>query len=182
MVTRRNNRKKLWWGGGILIVIVAVVVVVIVVNKNRELEPVKKQEQKQDQIIESTEKENESKGLEEQNLEELKKEDIKQYDGESPNKAEALTGVISYAGVVGDALIVRTNIDQYLAEGSCTLNLVQNDSTVYSEVVVIESSVSTSTCNGFQIPTSKFPAGKIMVEVTLESSGKYGKIEKELNI
>ena len=171
----------LWWGTGVLIVIVVSIVIAIVVTKNRGSEP-RNQGQNQSQVLELIEEENKNKEPEEKPSEEPKKEDIKQYDGESPNKSETLTGVISYAGMSGDALIIRVNIDQYLSEGNCTLNLVQDGSVVYNEIVTIESSVSTSTCSGFQVSASKFSTDKMTVEIILESGEKYGKIMKELNI
>ena len=109
-------------------------------------------------------------------------EKVPQYDGESPNRSETLTGVISYAGVSGDNLIVRVNIDQYLAGGSCKMNLIKDGATVYNNTVAIESSVSTSTCNGFNVSVSEVGSGNFRIEVTLESDGKYGKIVGEVSI
>lgn len=105
-----------------------------------------------------------------------------QYDGGNPNKSESLTGAISYAGVSGGNLIVRVNIDQFLASGKCELNILKDGTSAYNEITTIESSVSTSTCNGFSVPLSELASGKYAIEVNLESDGKYGKMVGEVTI
>lgn len=186
MATRRNNQKWLWRGTGILIVVAIIVAVLIVVNRsmspdtgsandsqtqNQTVKPSENEEENKTELQSQTEAEEESEG-----------EKVKQYEGENPNKSENLTGVISYAGVSGSNLIVRVNIDQYLAEGNCKLALIKDGTTIYNSAAEIMSSVSTSTCNGFTVSTAGLPKGKITVEITLESSGKYGKMVGELNI
>ena len=183
MTTRRNNRKWLWWGTGILIVS-AIAVAVAVVTNNGRTDELTSENSDNNQVAENSveEKKKEEKSEEQSVEEEAKKEDVKQYEGDSPNKSETLTGVISYAGVSGENLMVRVNIDQYLAGGSCKMNLIKDGATIYNNTVAIESSVSTSTCNGFNVPVSELSNGNFKIEVALESDGKYGKIVGEVSI
>lgn len=182
MATRRNNWKWLWWGTGILIVALVTVSVVLVVKNNTDSSRPDNEEQNNSKEEEIPEKKEEQEKTEEQSTEEPEEEKVKQYDGENPNKSENLTGVISYAGVSGGNLMIRVNIDQYLAGGNCKLNLIKNNATIYNSTVEIESSVSTSTCKGFNIPTAGLPSGTVTIEIALESDGKYGKIVGEATI
>ena len=173
MSTRKNTRKYIWWGMGILVVasIVTLVLVIVKNNANETFGGVKTE-------LEAGEMEKEEKKNEEEPV--IQKEEVKQYDGGDPNMSEELTGVISYTGVNDGNLIVRVNIDQYLLSGNCELSLMNNSIIVYSNVVAIEDSVSTSTCSGFSIPISELPSGSFIVEVILKSGNKYGKISGEV--
>ena len=90
--------------------------------------------------------------------------------------------MISYAGVSGDNLIIRVNIDQYLNSGVCKVRISQNENVFYEQEVAIEGSVSTSTCDGFSIPVAGLLRGSSSVEIMLQSGEKYGKIVREVNI
>lgn len=183
MTKRRNVRKWIWWGTGILIIAVAVIVVLVVKNNNNDINSNNGTESGEQASVEDgqkTENTEETKTGQEAAVSE--KQDIPQYEGESPNTAESLTGVISYAGVSGSDLIVRVNIDQYLSGGSCKLTLTRGGTIIYSREVAIESSVSTSTCDGFKIATAELGAGNLSIEVVLESDGKHGRIVGEVKI
>ena len=118
------------------------------------------------------------------NTEEAQKQEQKvpQYDGESPNKSETLTGLITYADVVNDELVIRINIDQFLQSGNCNLTMSRNGVTHYSQSVGIQESVTTSTCDGYKIPVSELPKGDFVVEISLDSEGKSGKITGRVRV
>lgn len=109
-------------------------------------------------------------------------EKVPQYDGESPNKSDNLTGLVTYADVSGEDLIVRVNIDQFLQEGTCDLRIVRNGVDLYSESVDIQESVTTSTCDGFKIPVSELPKGELQIEISLLSGDRNGKISGRVKI
>ncbi len=184
MATRKSNRKWLWWGVGILVVALAIGVVFVIKNNVFDKKTQDEQSQTETKKEEKKSSEEKKETKEPSETEPAKqKEEVKQYDGDDPNKAEKLTGVISYAGVSGGYLIVRVNIDQYLGSGSCKLGLVKNGTSVYNKTVDIVSSVSTSTCDGFKVPVSEIPSsGNVLVEVALESDNKYGKMVGEVNV
>lgn len=105
-----------------------------------------------------------------------------QYDGDDPNSAEKLSGAVTYAGVAGDNLMVRVNIDQYLEEGTCELNLVRNGATVYDSKVGIVGNVATATCEGFDVPVGEVGGGLMEIVINLSSGSKSGIISGEVNI
>lgn len=105
-----------------------------------------------------------------------------QYAGENPNENEKLTGVITYAGATSNNVIIRVNIDQYIASGSCKLSLIKNDTVKYEENSNLIADVSTSTCEGFNIARGKLENGNYIIRIELASDGKTGTISGELNI
>ena len=90
--------------------------------------------------------------------------------------------MVTYAGVVDDKLMIRVNIDQFLADGSCELKLVRNNSTIYNSTANIFADVSTSTCEGFDVPVSGLGSGNTNIEIQLKSGDKSGIIRGEVNI
>lgn len=136
-------------------------------------------------IVESTDKKeekDESKKEEKPEEEIVEKEEIKPYEGNNPNTAEDLTGVITYAGVSGNNLMIRVNIDQYLDNGSCALSLVAGGASIYNDTANIVSSASTATCEGFNVPLSSIGSGNYQIIIKLNSGGKTGTIQGEANI
>lgn len=115
-------------------------------------------------------------------VEEVMKQDVKQYDGESPNVAEVLTGVITHATVSGEKLVVRVNIDQYLESGTCTLSVKQGENAVYKDVARIVNSAVTATCEGFDVPVAGLSNGEVQIAIDLESGDRTGKISGAVQI
>ena len=113
---------------------------------------------------------------------EILKEEVKQFDGENPNEKDEITGVVTYAGMNGDNLMIRVNIDQYLADGNCVLKLLKNNETVYEEIVGVIDAVATATCKGFNVAKSDFMNGKISIKILVTSGEKTGTIEGEVNL
>ena len=105
-----------------------------------------------------------------------KKEVPAQYDGDNPNNAGGITGVITYAGVNGSYLMIRVNIDQYLNGGTCKLSLKQNGSEVYTASAPVIDAASTSTCEGFNVPVSGLSNGTVSISIAVSSGDKSGTI------
>lgn len=110
------------------------------------------------------------------------KEEIKQFDGSDPNVGEKLTGVITYAGVNDGSLMVRVNIDQYLASGTCKLELLKDGGIVYGETAEVADSAATATCKGFNVAVAGLPSGKINIKILVASGEKTGIIEGEVTL
>ena len=106
---------------------------------------------------------------------------VPQYDGDDPNTAEELSGVVTYAGVSGGALMVRVNIDQYLDNGKCEMNLIQSGNVVHSSAVEIVGGPSTASCAGFDVPVAGL-SGNYEIVVKLEAGGKRGTIRGEVSV
>lgn len=107
---------------------------------------------------------------------EIAKEDDKtpeKYDGEDANNFGELSGTVTFAGIAGNKLMIRVNIDQFLASGTCSLTIGG-----YSSDVNISSSASTSTCEGFDIPLSDLSdlSGETEFSINLSSGDKQGLI------
>ena len=129
---------------------------------------------------ESEEQKNDSEA--ELTSEEPEKKKVEQYDGDDPNNAQDLSGVVTYAGVNNGVLMIRVNIDQYLDSGKCELTLTRGGATIYSSIASIIGSASTSTCEGFDVATGELGGGNVEINIKLESNGRTGLIRGEANI
>lgn len=183
MPKRKRNFRWVKWLLFLLLIAGAVAVVILVKNNYFD----KKDNQNTSQAVETNKTDDKkSEGKTEQKVEQKEETEPEQkapqYEGESPNKSETLTGLITYADVKDDELTIRVNIDQFLQSGNCNLTLSKNGVTHYSQSVGIVESVTTSTCDGFKIPTSELPSGNLQVEINLDSDGKSGKIEGRVKI
>ena len=110
------------------------------------------------------------------------KEKVIQYEGDDPNTAAELSGVITYAVASGSNLMVRVNINQLLGSGTCKLSLSSGGTTIYSDTAPIVGSASTSTCEGFNVPLSALSSGKYQIIIDLTSGDKSGQITGETTI
>lgn len=134
------------------------------------------------EVVEEPKEKTKEEPEEEEESEVVEKEKVVQYEGEDPNESGELTGAVTSAMLEGDNLVVRVNIDQYLSEGSCALELMQNGRIVYSDTVGIEAMVTTATCGRMAVPASKLDGGEYEVTVRLESGGKKGVIRGVANV
>lgn len=112
----------------------------------------------------------------------LGKEEVKQFDGGDPNNNKTITGAVTYAGVSGENLVIRVNIDQYLKGGACRLALLKGGEIVYSSVAEIIDSAATATCRGFNVPTAGLASGAISIRIDVTSGEKTGTIGGEVSL
>ena len=133
-------------------------------------------------VVEDVEKPVENSGDTEEEPVVVEKEKVVQYEGDDPNELEELTGAITYAGVFDGNFMVRVNIDQYLSEGSCELELVKDGAVAYSDTTDIVAMVTTATCDGFNVAARELSGGQYDVVVNLASGGKTGVIRGEANV
>ena len=112
------------------VLIVAVVIVVILVKNNFRAENKINDEQitTKNELEDNSEEENNDGSVGGDKILEQEKK-VPQYDGETPNTSKTLTGIITYADVMGDDLIIRVNIDQFLLTGTCNI-IVSRDNVV----------------------------------------------------
>lgn len=130
------------------------------------------------EVAETTEAVEKEKDEAEKAVEEKK---VNQYEGDDPNTAEELSGVVTYAGVNNGVLMVRVNIDQYLDSGKCELSLVKGGGVAYNATAEIAGGASTASCAGFDVPAFGLQGGYEIV-INLESGGRKGTIRGEVNI
>lgn len=184
---QRRKRSKKWLGGvvfAVLVIVIGVVGCLVWSGRFGDDEAVNGNETT---VVKNTETE---VGVGENSTEEvndraIKKGDIDevvQYEGENPNAADELTGVVTYKEIVNGELMIRVNIDQYLDSGSCELVLVNGGATIYNSVAEIVGSASTASCAGFDVPVKELPGGETQIIVYLSANGKIGEIKGETNI
>ena len=175
---RKRSKKWIYWLIILILLIGAGAVCYLVWDSYfREKDDVE-----QTEIIEEKNEQKTNEVEVEQTSESPEKPKVEQYDGESPNQANELTGVVTYAGVSGDNLMIRVNIDQYLENGQCELTLKQGSATIYNSIASIIGSASTATCEGFDIPINKLGGGKFEININLSANGRTGLIRGEANV
>lgn len=185
MVKTRKSKKRMIIGWGVFLVILVIVGVVCVVVRGRLREEGHDSGNVEAPVVQVVDKSGEDvvEIVEPEVVEPEAPEDKKvvQYEGVDPNTEAELTGVVTYAGLVDDKLMIRVSIDQYLNGGSCELKLTRFDEVVYSASAAIVSSVSSSTCEGFDVPVGSLAGPSYGIEVYLSANGKIGVIRGEVN-
>lgn len=178
-----NKQKKQNWTVWAVVVCVFVVIAVAVFlvlnvvfdkkknNNTSEQLPTKVEEKKDNTVKEPKPKEESSE-----------KPKVVQYDGDDPNEAEELSGVITYAGKVGDNLTIRVNIDQFVEGGMCYLTIMQEENVIFGASTNIIENASTATCDGYDIPLDGFPTGLMEIIIDLDDGQKTGVLKGEVEI
>ena len=180
-MVRRRNKKVLYF---VIIMIVLVIVGVATFLVCKNIAQKNENEGGETEVAQEDNKKEEAKNLSDDKNEDdenIPEKQVPKYDGGDPNKAEELSGVITYAEVIGDKFMVGVNIDQFLASGSCNLSLIQNDKTVYNANAEIVADVATSYCDGFAVPVSEIGSGEYEVVVEISSGNKTGTIRGKGN-
>ncbi|MBR5621377.1 hypothetical protein IKW75_02770 [Candidatus Saccharibacteria bacterium] len=101
-----------------------------------------------------------------------------QYDGEDPNKAESLSGLITYSGVSEGAFLVNVSIDQYVS-GSC--DIVLENAT--GQTNTYQATIVAGPTSGFCSYEGPVPAaGTWKITVKINGNGKTGTVTGEVSI
>lgn len=186
---RRNLRPVLFVAVPVLVI--AGIVVAIFMNKkpaespkNDQPETTKTEEKKEEKEEDKPEEKKEETPAEkkEEEPEIIDGKTPKNLDGGTTEAQNSLTGVINYADVIEDELVIRVSIDQYLEVGTCVLELAApavND--VFSLTDQIVPSAATSSCS-FNIATSLLTGGHYNIKVTVNSENKTGVMEDEVDV
>ncbi len=187
---RKKNKKRLFWFLMLILLVAAAVVVYFVWDgyfkgKGGDKKESSQEVEKVEERIESEEgsadvRIEEGHGQLEDEVKDGK--EIVQYDGENPNKAESISGVVTYAGVSGERLMIRVNIDQFLDDGECILNLVRNGSIIYNDTARVVGNVATATCEGFDVPVDGIGGGMTDIMITINSGEKTGAITGKVEL
>ena len=187
---RKKNKKRLFWILMLILLVAAAVVVYFVWDgyfkgkgggkKESSQEVEKVEERKEGEDGGADARIEEGHGQLEDDVKDGK--EIVQYDGENPNKAESISGVVTYAGVSGERLMIRVNIDQFLDDGECILNLVRNGSTIYNDTARVVGNVATATCEGFDVPVDGIGGGVADIMITINSGEKTGAITGKVEL
>lgn len=101
-------------------------------------------------------------------------------DSSSSPSSSSLQTQITTATVQGSTLYVRNDITGIYQDGSCTLTLTQGSQTV-TETAGIQPLPQSSTCKGFNIPTSKLSSGtwniKLVVTINSQTASAASSVE-----
>ena len=169
----KKNKKWLYW---LLMLVLFVAVAVIVYLVWNAYFKDKDEEQNSSVTTETVEIEKQEEPQQQEDADIPNKPKVVQYDGEDPNSAEELSGAITYAGFNDDRLMIRVNIDQYVDDGECRLDLMRDGVLIHEEVTGIVGNVSTASCDGFDVPIDIIGEGGVDIEIHLDSNGKTGVI------
>lgn len=109
------------------------------------------------------------------------KPDVPQYEGESPNDLDELTGQVRYMQQSDGFLTVSAMINQYLSEnGTCMMVLTgRKTGKTYTATSVAEPDVTTSTCGLLKVALQDVTSDYYDIEIKLEGDGKKGTIKTE---
>ena len=185
----RKQRKNLKWAYWLilLVLLVAAGVLIFVVWKTN-LGGDKGQAEEtviEESEVQTAETESEAETItnsEETNNDAVPPSKVKQYEGEGANSSEVLTGVVTRTSLANGNLMIWTNIDQYLNNGSCELALMENGRKVYGEIANIVPDVATSYCENLSVPVAAVGNGNYEIVINLSSGGKTGVINGEATI
>ncbi|MBQ3445501.1 hypothetical protein IJG29_02125 [Candidatus Saccharibacteria bacterium] len=186
MDKHRKRSKKWVWGVvfAVLVAVAAVIVYLVWDGYFKEKQPENKGEDKSSSTVEVVEKEPQvDEETEKVSKEAAQKAEIV-YSDEAENEAkyDEITGVITYAGVAGDNLMIRVNIDQYVTGGQCELALRAEGGSVYSDAAPIIDAAATATCEGFNVPLAGLPSGELNIVIYLAAGDKTGEIRGSVNL
>lgn len=95
---------------------------------------------------------------------------------------DRLTGVINYKQVSGGNLVIRNTINQRVSSGNCTLTLTDSSNHTVTRSADIVANPSSSTCEGFSVPTSDLHGGAWSITIHLTSGDKHGTIRSSVTI
>lgn len=100
-------------------------------------------------------------------------------DGTAPENT--VTASITAANQNGNTLQIRTLIESVDTNGTCSLTLLKGTSKV-TRSADIQALASSSTCKGFDIPTSSLSPGEWELTITIKLTNKQATVTKTITI
>lgn len=201
MQIKKKNNKKI-----ILIVIIAILLIAggvtaaVVVHNNQQSQKTEQSDEdsknKKGGNNNPSDKDDDSKDAQSDNNDSQSNKDSNQsvtddktpprYEGGSVQNSDTLTGSVNSVSIANSTMVIRVTIDQLVndSNGTCSLNLAGPNGQTYAEQAKMIDNPQTSTCYGWDIPTSKlgFTNGTWKVTVHLSGGGKTGTLTKEINL
>lgn len=171
----------------VIIIILTITIMALILAKvltnnaaNNIAESGKQSDDISSQVTTQTESDNSNKEV--NSTETTSDKTPKQYEGENANNYANLTGAITYAEVNGADLIIRTTIDQELpTSATCTLTATSGNNSTTEQSGIINNP-SSSSCEGFTIPTSRLSSGTWQLEIKVTGNNKSGIITGEVTL
>lgn len=100
-----------------------------------------------------------------------------------PNGGKPGVGVeITAANQNGEMINIRALIQTITSSGACSLSMTGPSGKTYSAAADVQALPSSSTCKGFDVPTSELSKGTWNIVVSFENSDVKGSASKEIEI
>jgi len=99
----------------------------------------------------------------------------------TPSSNNELDARITAASQNDSVLQIRTLIQKVTSKGSCTLTLTSGDQTV-TRKAGIQALANSSTCEGFNVPTTDLSQGKWNITIHISSEGQEVTLKKTVEI
>lgn len=102
-------------------------------------------------------------------------------DAPATNPTGQLGVTITAANQNGSVINIRTLINEIVSSGTCTLTL-QKGSQIVRKIASVQALANSSTCQGFDIPTSELSGGAWQLTVAVSAGGKSGSATQTITI
>lgn len=89
---------------------------------------------------------------------------------------------ITAASVNSGTLMIRTLIEYVTSDGKCTLNMSGPSGAAYTTTADVQASASSTSCKGFNIPTSSLKSGVWTIKILFENNDVTGTVVKDITI
>ena len=109
-------------------------------------------------------------------------QDTKKDNPDYSKTPGAFTGQITAASVSSGVLQIRTNIDGVHSQGSCSLKLTMDDKATITKSADIQPLPQSSTCMGFDIPTSELQSGTWQITIDITINNKTVQLTKSVEV
>jgi len=104
-------------------------------------------------------------------------------DNEAPTDNNTISGVITRKSSQNGTLVIRTTISELLSSGNCTLSITRStDGKKVTRLAEIVQNPSSSSCKGFDIPTSELGKGEWTIFISISSEDKKGEIRDKVSL
>ena len=121
------------------------------------------------------------KSKDKSNQREAEKGNLK-YDETGLDEQEGITGIINFAGISEGRVLVNTTIYQeYGADGTCEVSLVNESGRKLGGTVAMEPGPSSTFCS-YSIPASDIEAGKWQIIVFAKHGNETGTMKTEMQL
>lgn len=111
----------------------------------------------------------------------IKKETVDGSNQPAPSPGTSIPVIISAASQNGSMLQVRSLIQSVISDGTCSLELSHNGQKV-SKSSGVQAMSSSSTCQGFDIPTSELSPGTWTIQLTISAKEGTGVATRTVDI
>jgi len=99
-----------------------------------------------------------------------------------PNSKSSVTVSITAANQNGSMLQIRSLIEAVDSTGTCTLTLTKSGSATVTKTAGVQALASSSTCQGFNVPTSELSKGTWSINLVFENSTLKGEASKTVDV